>query len=223
MLCQIQRIIENQLFVSLLDFHCIAMLTGMRSCEVVIMRPGDIDTTSGDVWVFQPEKHKNLWRGHQKLIHLGPAAQEILRPYLDRPAGSYLFSPKESEAWRNEHEPPYTGYRRKTPVYPSELRRRKALKRSQRGRKTKRPLGDRYDTTGYRRAIKHGFTKARKAGVYIQRWHPHQLRHNRGTEVRRQHGIEAAAVVLGNASLDVVQIYAEQNNNLAVQIAKRTG
>jgi hypothetical protein len=37
-------------------------ITGMRVCEVTIMRPCDIDQ-SGEIWVYIPSIHKNLWRG----------------------------------------------------------------------------------------------------------------------------------------------------------------
>ena len=44
-------------------------LTGMRSGEVVIMRPCDIDMT-GSVWVYQPESHKTEHHGHDRLVEL---------------------------------------------------------------------------------------------------------------------------------------------------------
>ena len=59
--------------------------------------------------------------------------------------------------------------------------------------------GSRYDTNSYRRAIEYGMKRAKKAGFVVPHWHPHQLRHNRGTEVRRKYGIEAAQVALGHA------------------------
>jgi hypothetical protein len=50
---------------------------------------------------------------------LGPEAQRILAPFLDRAPDSCLFSPAESEQWRLENRPPYHGRERKTPVYAS--------------------------------------------------------------------------------------------------------
>ena len=58
-------------------------LTGMRPCEVVIMRPCDIDTNC-DIWIYEPSDHKNRWRGHRKQIPLGPQAQEIISQFLNR-------------------------------------------------------------------------------------------------------------------------------------------
>jgi len=49
-------------------------LTGMRSGELVIMRPCDIDI-SGDIWVYEPSDHKGRWRGHPKQIPLARIIQ----------------------------------------------------------------------------------------------------------------------------------------------------
>jgi integrase len=40
-------------------------LTGMRPCEVVLMRSADVDR-SQDIWGYEPRIHKNKWRGHAK-------------------------------------------------------------------------------------------------------------------------------------------------------------
>jgi integrase len=66
-------------------------LTGMRPGELVIIRPCDIDMT-GDVWIYEPFDHKNRWRGHRKQIPLGPEAQSLLEPFLDRVYGDDYFS-----------------------------------------------------------------------------------------------------------------------------------
>ena len=75
-------------------------LTGMRPDDVVSMRPCDIDQ-SGDVWIYERRDHKNRWRGHRRLIPIGPKAQAVLKPFMDRDPEAFLFSPKESEAWRH--------------------------------------------------------------------------------------------------------------------------
>jgi integrase len=55
--------------------------TGMRSCEIRIMRPCDIDM-SGPVWKYTPRTHKNAWRGQSRVVPLGPETQKILGPWL---------------------------------------------------------------------------------------------------------------------------------------------
>jgi integrase len=54
-------------------------------------------------------------------------------------------------------------------------------------------------------------------------WHPHQLRHSAATEIRKRFGIEAAQHVLGHATLNVTEIYAEKNSEAARQIAAAIG
>ena len=108
--------------VPFLSPHVAAMvtiqrLTGMRTGELVVMRPCDMDT-SGDIWIYEPFDPKNRWRGHRKQIPLGPEAQRLLQPFLDRNPQAFLFSPQESERWRLEHRPPYQGRQRKTPPLP---------------------------------------------------------------------------------------------------------
>ena len=55
------------------------------------------------------------------------------------------------------------------------------------------------------------------------RWHPNQLRHAFATKARKQHGLEAAQVLLGHARADVTQVYAERNLDLAVNVAAQLG
>lgn len=189
-------------------------LSGMRAGEIVIMRPCDIDT-SGDIWIYEPFDHKGRWRGHRKQIPLGLEAQRILEPFPNRDPQAFLFSPREVDAWRRENWPPYYGRQRKTPIYPCELKRRQKLKEARRTqrklRKQKRAKRERYDTNSYRQAINYGLAKAKKSGFAVLHWHPHQLRHNRGTEVRRMYGLEAAAAPLDHAHLSTSEVYAERN------------
>ena len=50
------------------------------------------------------------------------------------------------------------------------------------------------------------------------RWHPHQLRHTAATELRREHGLEAAQVILGHKDADCHPEYTRRKN---VEAAKR--
>lgn len=54
-------------------------------------------------------------------------------------------------------------------------------------------------------------------------WHPNQLRHTRATELRRLMGLDAAGAVLGHSGLDVTQVYAERDADLARRAAQATG
>jgi len=55
------------------------------------------------------------------------------------------------------------------------------------------------------------------------RWNPNQLRHSAGTEIRRRYGLEAAQNVLGHASADVTQVYAERDLKRAEQVMREVG
>ena len=197
-------------------------LTGMRQGEVCIMRPMDIDR-SGEVWMYEPSTHKTAHLGNEKQVPLGPQAQDVIRPFLDRAPEAFLFSPIEAEAWRNERRAVVRNPNRKTKIYPSELKARLIRKQARTPKVSVRSKRERYDSDSYRRAITYGIQKARKAGVEIADWHPHRLRHSCGTEVRKKYGIEAAQVMLGHTTANVTEIYAERNLKLAVSVAKEIG
>ena len=189
-------------------------LTGMRPGEVTVIRGVDINKR-GDIWIYQPEEHKNQYRGHVRKIPFGPKAQQLLLPFIEQTSGEYLFSPKDAEAIRNKKR----SEARKSPMTPSQ-RRRKPKKNP---KKAKR---DRFDTASYRRAIKYGIKKANKTletDDQLPNWYPLQLRHSRATELNELYGIEAAAVSLGHAHADVTKVYAERNLKLAIDVAKKTG
>ncbi|HEY2159266.1 MAG TPA: hypothetical protein VGH33_26810 [Isosphaeraceae bacterium] len=57
------------------------LLTGMRAGAVRVMRGADL-TMCGEVWKYRPHEHKNQWRGHERVIPLGPKAQEVVRAFL---------------------------------------------------------------------------------------------------------------------------------------------
>lgn len=66
-----------------------------------MMRPFDIDM-SGRIWICSPAQDKTAHHGDQRLIYLGPQAQEVLRPFLRRRVDAYCFSPAEAEQERRE-------------------------------------------------------------------------------------------------------------------------
>jgi integrase len=55
------------------------------------------------------------------------------------------------------------------------------------------------------------------------RWFPYQLRHSFATDVRREHGLEAAQVLLGHTTANVTEIYAKRNEALAAKVASEMG
>jgi len=84
-------------------------------------------------------------------------------------------------------------------------------------------VGKTYSPASYRRAIVRGIENAALSGVKIPKWSPHAIRHARGHEIRRTHGIEAVQAILGHASLSASEIYSERRLNTAREIAAAIG
>ena len=179
--------------------------TGMRPDEVTIMRPCDIDDT-GDVWTYVPESHKMAHKDLDRVILLGPKAQRILQPWLDREPDAYLFSPREVSEDALARRRKNTGIvRGPTPCSTKEATYARMPR-------------DHYDDETYCQAVQRA---CKKAGV--PKWTPGQLRHNAGTTIRHKYGLEAARLILGHRSASTTEIYAEKDMNEAVRIVKDLG
>lgn len=190
----------------------VQLLTGMRPQELCGMRPVDIDMT-GAVWEYRParyktEHHHDEEPDQERIVFIGPQAQAILKPFLPLNVEAHIFSPRRSEEERNAKR----RQERKTPMTPAHAKRR--------ARAAAKPphWNDRYEVYNYRRAIRRGCIKA---GIPI--WHPNQLRHTRGTEVRKRFGLEAAQSILGHAQLGVTQVYAEVDRETALRVVMEIG
>jgi len=205
------------------------------SGEVTAMRPCDLDTT-GQVWVYSPATHKTQHHGHRRAIYIGPKAQELIQPFLaGRSLQGYLFSPIEAMAERRQK-------RHALRVTPLSCGNRPGTNRIK--GKPKRGLKDRYTPASYLYAVYYACDKAfphpklgkipakqltekqkrqLKKWRREHRWHPHQLRHNAATQLRKEFGIEAARVVLGHRSAEVTEIYAELDEAKAAAIMAKVG
>jgi integrase len=183
------------------------LLTGARGGELLIMRPMDLDR-SGKVWLYKPESHKGAHRGHGRTIYIGPEGKRVLKPYLDRSPHRYLFSPAEAAeaAFKRRRE------NRKTPKGQGNG---PGTNRKEQPRRKAREC---YTRHSYQKAIERACDKAG-----VPRWHPHQLRHNAGTYLRREFGIEAARLILGHSSAGITEVYAEADREKAKEIISRIG
>jgi integrase len=179
-------------------------LTGMRPGEVITIKRSEIDM-SGEVWMYRPSRHKNSWRGKDRLIGIGPKAQEILKGFFTPAIDDFLFSPIRDRQDRDAAGRDDCVARRR----PSRAGRTKS--------KPRKP-GDRFTGAAYTRAVRRACVRA---GVPI--WKPNQLRHAFATEIRKRFGLEAAQVGLGHAKADVTQIYAESDAGLARKVAAEIG
>jgi integrase len=215
------------------------MLSGMRPGEVIRMGSGDL-TMSGDVWEYRPRRHKTTHRGHERVILLGPQAQKVLRPWLRPNLEEYLFQPREAMTEFRAMQ----RSQRKTKVQPSQQNR--SVKRPQ------ITPGACYTTHSYAGAIAKACEKAwplpntlaqktpegrktwwarlsseQRKAVWSwrreHRWHPHQLRHYKATEIRRLAGLDAARAILGHRSCKMTEVYAELDLQRAVELVRKLG
>jgi integrase len=227
-------------------------LTGCRPDEVCRVRPLDLDMSNTACWVYRPGSdqgpegdHKTAHHGHERLVLVGPRAQEVLRPYLGTKLDAYCFSPAESERRRSEAR----RQARKSPLTPSQRARRPKAGR-------KRAPRDRYDETTYRNAVYRACDRAFPLPEHLaprlmengkregraawwarlteaereevrdwrkrNRWHPNQLRHSRATELRR-YGLDVVKTVLGHSKVETSQVYAERDLAKAEEIIREIG
>ncbi len=183
-------------------------LTGMRPGEVVRMRLDEIDQAE-EIWVYAPSQHKNLHRGHDRIIALGPKCQEVLEPFLQRSSEDYLFSPREADIeWR----------RKKRALRRSKITPSQRLREQRAARRARTRLGHHYDVRAYARAIARA---CKQAG--LQHWSPNQLRHAAATRFRKEFDGDSARALLGHRSLRVTEIYAKIDYSKALRVMREIG
>lgn len=216
----------------LLPRHIRAMVelmacTGMRPGEVCGMTLNQIERGPA-VWIYRPRIHKTSHIGKHRMIPLGPRGKEILSAFL----GTQILDPDEPIFSPSRcREERYTEMRaaRKSKVTPSQICRKKS--------KPKWVPGRQYTPMAIAHAIRKAINienirRKQRAGRegrkltdsdLLEVWNPYRLRHSFATKVRREHGLEAAQVLLGHSRADVTQTYAERNETLAVNVAAKIG
>jgi integrase len=240
-------IVEKTLAVmrpTLGDMVRLQLETGMRPGEVCIMRATDIDMTA-PVWLYRPSRHKTAHHGHGRVVLIGPRAQEIVRRHLKTDLQAFLFTPADSIAeFRAELR-----QNRKSKVQPSQQNRKRRRPRRRPGhRYTKSSyanaiadacerafpppthLQPRIDDNGKREARKHflrSLTEGERSELRewqkAHRWHPHQLRHTRAQELKRECGLDVARAVLGHKSPVITEHYATLDIEKATEVMAMLG
>lgn len=179
--------------------------TGCRPGEVCAMRPMDLEQNLLSVedikiWIYTPGSdklfgsHKTAHRGVVRKIALGPKAQTVLAPYLNRDPAAWCFSPSEAVAqWMSEHGRSFTPGKRRQP-------------------------GPRYLVSSYDHAIRKACDRAG-----VPRWHPHQLRHLAATVVEELVDEEEARALLGHKGLSMTKRYAHADLLKAAKLAALMG
>jgi integrase len=226
------------------------LLTGARAGELTRLR--GIDFKPGDsVWTVEPAEHKTAYLGRSKRIYFGPRAIEIVKKFMsDSPLDAYLFSPIAAEAERRSEQhakrttPIRYGNRpgtnrkakpgRTADEYYTVASYRRAIARAcdqafpppdnlSRIRVDSRH-GSRWERASEwkSRVGPEGFVELR-ARQASHRWHPHQLRHNAATHLRKEFGIETARIILGHSSASVTEIFAELDDVKALSVMQKIG
>ena len=179
---------------------------------------------TGKVWLYRLARHKTEHHGYDRTVEVGPRAQAIIRPFLRSDLEASLFSPADAEVDRRAT----MHAKRETPI---SCGNRPGTNRK---RKPTRPPKERYTPDSYRRAIARACELAdrdakKQQGLppdserIVPRWHPHQLRHNYATMVRREFGIETARILLGHRSVVTTEIYAEADRAKACEVVAKIG
>jgi integrase len=219
------------------------ILTGMRPGEVIAMRGCDM-IMSGKVWEYRPESHKTEHHGKSRIIFIGPRAQAVIRDFLKADLAAYLFSPAEA---RTEFDQKRKADRT-SPMTPSQrARQRKATPQKKPGKRytiysyrqaVVKGCEKAWDMPPELRNPDRGLPKLPEDQQAAERqrrvsearqwrqehcWHPHQLRHSAATTIRREAGLDTARTVLGHSSLNVAEVYAERDENVAREIMGRIG
>lgn len=169
-----------QLPPSTADMVRVHRLTGMRPGELCTMRWSDIDQSTTP-WIYRPEHHKNEWRGHPRVVCIGPRARAVLLRHRDAAADVPIFSPVEAEAER-------FAAMRAAAHAPSRYDRRNADPAK------RRKLNRKWEPCGYTRSIRKACIRAG-----VTPWAANRLRHAFATEVRRSFGLAACRAVLGHS------------------------
>jgi integrase len=130
------------------DMVRLQQLTSCRPGEVCILRPCDVDPSEA-VWRYRPESHKTEHHDRERVVFIGPRAQDVLRPYLLREKTAYCFVPAESERQRNADR----RASRHSPMTPSQARRRPTRRRrrphtADTYRRATRPLSETHPIDG---------------------------------------------------------------------------
>jgi integrase len=180
----------------------VQLLTGMRPGEVCQMRGVDVET-AGTVWMYRPPAHKTSHHGHTRVILLGPKTQDVLRPLLAEAGHGYVFDSRRACA-----EARATRAGSSAGMRPKKDRARK---------NAKRPMLY-YKPSTYANAVRRACEKAS-----VPSWHPHQLRHNAATAIRREFGLDMARAVLGHHSPQITELYAELDLDRAADVMAKIG
>lgn len=200
---------------ALVDFM---LLTGARCGEAVQLASRYVDRTK-EVWEFRPPKHKGEWRGHVRVVLIGPKAQAALLPFVrDEPDRAWFRPCDVVEAMHAENRRKHALARlaKGQPIWPAHMDR---VRGKRKGEAARVVPGDEYSSN----AIGHALRRACDAAG-IARFGPHALRHAAASRIYAELGEEAAVATIGHGSPMISRRYTTAAREaLAVECAKQLG
>ena len=195
----------------------VQLLTGARPGEIRLMRAQEITRVSAKLWEYRPESYKTELHdadGERMIIYLGPKSIRELRPFMEsaekRTDGAdYLFRPADAAAERHAFSEVIDA--QKTPS--------RRARDAQRAACPRRAYSDHYSAEAFREAVQRA---CGRAGVPV--FTPYQIRKARATEIDRNQGAEAAAILLGHKSIKTtIDHYIDPRQEQARRLAERIG
>ncbi|MBM4010967.1 MAG: site-specific integrase [Planctomycetes bacterium] len=195
--------------------------TGARPNEICSMRTADVDRT-GETWVYRPRSHKNVHRGHERRIFLGPQAQRVLAVWLRDDGEEFIFQPREAvkaqrAGWRKAHRTDATRAR----AAANKRRAAADARRAQTGSgrpASRRAAGDRYTPQRLANVVRRVCIKHK-----LPRWTPYMIRHATATRIERTIDFDTARKVLGQRSAAVTQRYVHADGQAAAAAMAKFG
>jgi integrase len=186
------------------DMVRIQRLTGMRPGELLKMTADEIDRSDPESWVYTPSAHKTQHHGKARTILIGPRAIAILRPWVLLAGQDPIFKIR-----RDGYRQAIVRACRRAFPHPAVAN----IIDAWRGRARRMAL----------EAWRHANRAELQAWNKRHDWHPNRLRHSFATEIRKEHGLEVAQVLLGHSSANITEIYAEVDREKAAAVARKIG
>lgn len=147
---------------------------------------------------IQPLVSNTVWNIIQMQLFTGMRSGEVLSMTLRQITDNVYFPQQHKNKWRGHARTIYLG-----------PKARALLDGLISGLDPDQLIFAGYTNESYGRAIKRACIKAG-----VPHWHPHQLRHLAGTEVRDRLGLDAAQAFLGHATAKTSEIYAKLKDDL---------
>lgn len=183
------------------------LLTGCRPGECCQLRKIDLVfsgkinnniTVPDGTWAYLPKRHKTEHHKKDRIIPVGPKAQEILEPFMGKGDEEYFFQSWESRRWFYEQK--------RDKKLGEKLNRKRGIYKRQ------------WSEHGYNKAVQR---LCKKAGVEV--FHVNQLRHNAATRLQDQFGWDVARIILGHTTVSTTKIYVQENMSKVFQAIQEGG